>query len=110
MLSAEKLAPPDHLSDESRRQWAKIIDDGIATIDAAAYPMFVLLFEARDGREEARLKIIETGGAVIKDRFGQLKMNAWAARERDCAIVMDRAFKSLGFTQAPPDGSQGSLF
>lgn len=109
MELGEKPEPPAHLSDESRRQWREIIDRGVAVIDAAAYPMFVVLFEARDGREEARIKMAETGGPVIKDRFGQLKMNAWAARERDCAIVMDRAFKSLGFTQAPPD-TQGKLF
>jgi len=78
-------------------------------MDAASYPMWVMLYEAWDGREQARLKIIDTGGAVVPDRFGQLKMNAWAARERDCSIVMDRAFKSLGLTQAPPD-VQGSLF
>jgi phage terminase small subunit len=104
----EQFPPPVHLSEESKRQWVQMLEEGMH-MDAAAYPMLVMFFEARDTRDQARLELAATGGPVVKDRFNQLKLNAWSVVARDAAIVMDRAFKSLGLTQAPPD-PQGKLF
>ena len=101
-----KLEPPEHLTDESKWQWRRIVEEN--AIDVAAYPILIMLYEARDRREHARLMVEQTGGAVMKDRFGQMKANPWAAVERDNALIMIRAYKSLGFDQALP--GQGNLF
>ena len=97
--------PPDHLSDTSKLLWARIIQE--CAIDGAAYPILVMLCEARDRRDEARLKIIESGGAVVKDRFGQLKRNAWVDVEDKNGQLLTRAYTALGLNLAPP--SQGKL-
>lgn len=105
MVVAEKPEPPVYLTDESKRLWRDIVDQ--ADIDAAAYPILVVLCEAADRRHQARLKIEEMG-AVIIDRFGQPKRNPWVDIEDRNAQTMTRAYTALGFNQAPQD-SQGKL-
>jgi P27 family predicted phage terminase small subunit len=105
---ASKLEPPDHLSEESRRLWRQVTEEN--SIDAAAYPILLTYFEARDRREDARADIKENG-AIYKDRFGAPKMNPSVAIERDQTLIMHRAFRLLGFDQEARGGSnQGKLF
>lgn len=95
----EKVEPPAYLSEDSKLHWGKVVEQ--ATIDAAAYPILVMFFEARDARRVA-LDEIAVNGRVGKDRFGMLKPSPWCAIERDQALIMIRAYKSLGFDQALP--------
>lgn len=97
---------PAHLSEESRKLWADIMEEN--TLDAAAVPILLTFCEARDRREEARAAIKDRG-AVIKDRFEVEKISPWVAIERDSTLIMHRAFRLLGFDQEARDGNQGKL-
>ncbi len=105
MLSDGALPAPACLSEQRRALWDRIVEE--YTIDSAAAPMLETYLYALDCVDEAREKI-RVEGAVMKDRFGVNKPNPWTARERDSALVAQRAFRLLGFDQKPP--SQGSLF
>ena len=104
------VPPPQELSLESQELWKQIVDEN--AIDAAAYPILLTFFQARDRREQARAAMAaEGGGPVIKDRFGVEKMSPWAAVERDQTLIMHRAFRLLGFDQEPRGTEQqGKLF
>lgn len=99
------LPAPACLSEARRALWVAIVEE--YAIDSAAAPMLEAYLYALDCVDEARGKI-RAEGAVMKDRFGVNKPNPWTARERDSALVAQRAFRLLGFDQKPSD--QGTLF
>ncbi len=90
--------PPAHLSLESRRLWKRLFED--FEIDSAGEMLLVATLEAKDRRDQARVEIEKTG-AVVKDRWGQLKPNPWAGIERDAAATMMKGWRLLGFDLAP---------
>jgi P27 family predicted phage terminase small subunit len=92
----KKTTPPGHLSPASKKLWRAILDD--YEIDPAAELILEATLTAKDRHEQARAAIAKDG-AVVKDRFGQLKVNPWVAVERDAAGIMMRGFVRLGFDQ-----------
>ena len=101
-----KLEPPAHLSDEARRIWERIVEEN--AIDGAAEPQLRILVESWERREQARAAMREKGPVII-DRFGVEKVSPWAAIERDSTLIIQRAFRLLGFDQEPRGGEQGKL-
>lgn len=97
-LAAVEPAPA-HLSATAKAKWDELQE----ICGGAARPILVSMLEAMDRREQARLQIVEHG-AVIKDKFGIPKVSPWMAIERDSTLVMQRAFRLLGFDQEPRDG------
>lgn len=95
-MNAEKISAPEHLSDASKADWARIVDE--MEIDLPAARILETFFDARERRAEAR-ECIAKAGALTKDRFGVLKMNPAIAIERDSTLIMHRAFRLLGFDQ-----------
>jgi P27 family predicted phage terminase small subunit len=103
-----KIEPPAGLSDESKQLWTGICEE--SGIDTAAATILRTLCEANDRRNEARAALAQAG-AVLKDRFGQLKRNPWADVEVAQTQIMHRAFRLLGFDQEARGGDgQGELF
>ncbi len=108
-MNPDKAEPPQHLSEASRALWVQILEEN--SIDAAAVPVLMSYLEARDRREQARLEIIATGGPVTTDRFDKMKKNPWIEIERDATLMMQRAFRLLGFDQeSRATSDQGKLF
>lgn len=103
-MVAEKLEPPTCLSERRRTEWSRILEE--YAIDVASAPMLETYLYNLDCVDEARGHIREDG-AVLTDRFGQKKPNPWCARERDCSLVAQRAYRLLGFDLKPDD--QGKL-
>jgi len=88
-----KQKAPSHLSADSKKLFAAIIED--YEIDAAGEMVLIATLEARDRRDQARAAIA-TAGATITDRFGVIKASPWTAIERDAATTMMRGFRLLG--------------
>jgi hypothetical protein len=63
--------------------------------------MLDLLAESFDRRQEARVAIA-TVGAVVEDRFRQLKPNPWTTIERDSTLAIQRCYHALGLDLQPP--------
>lgn len=97
-MGGEAIPAPEHLTEQSKRDWAAIVEDN--AIDLAAAQILETFFDARERRAEARKNIGEVG-ALMKDRFGVWKVNPATAIERDSTLIMHRAFRLLGFDQEP---------
>ena len=106
-MEAVKMEPPAHLSEASRKLWAQVVEEN--QFDAAAHPILLTYFEARDRREKARAEI-QVNGEVFFDRFKCPKVSPWVAIERDQTLIMHRAFRLLGFDQEPRGTDQAKLF
>lgn len=104
MPVGEKLDAPACLSEKRRAEWSRIMED--YAIDVATAPMLETYLYMLDCVDEARAHI-QQEGAVMKDRFDQNKPNPWCARERDCSLIAQRAYRLLGFDLKPDD--QGKL-
>jgi phage terminase small subunit len=97
-MKNQKLKPPGHLSDESKKLWKSITND--YSIDESAGMILRMTLEAKDLHELARATIAKEG-SVIKDRWGQSKPHPSCAILRDAATVMGRGFRLLGMDLAP---------
>jgi phage terminase small subunit len=89
--------PPESLSAEARRLWKSTVEH--YAIDEQAAMVLKAGLEAMDRREQAR-QAIAKDGAVIKDRWGQLKPSPWCGIERDSAATLYKAFRLLGLDLA----------
>lgn len=95
----KKSAPPKHLTGETRKMWDRLQADYVLD-DAAAMSLLQAACEAFQRAQEARA-LIDKEGAVLKDRFGQLKAHPAAAIERDSRGQMISALRALRL--APED-------
>lgn len=85
--------PPRHLSASARAWWKKLTAD-YEIGDAAGELLLTTALEAFDRLQEAR-KAINRDGAVVKDRFGQLRSHPAVTVERDARSGMVTALRAL---------------
>ncbi|NQU38202.1 MAG: P27 family phage terminase small subunit [Actinobacteria bacterium] len=89
-----KTTAPRRLSPESKKLWAKVIEDyGIE--DAAFLRVLEVGLLALDRAESCR-KRIETDGLMVADRFKQKKSHPLLPVERDSRAQWFQAVKTLG--------------
>lgn len=91
--------PPNHLSTEARKVWAKISADYDLT-DTAGCLLLTTALEAFDRMREAQAVIAERG-AIYVDRFEQPKSNPACVIERDSRAAMLAALKALNLDLEP---------
>lgn len=84
---------PRHLKAGARLMYQQLQSD-FDVSDAAGKALLLAAAEARQRAEEARLAMAKSG-AVVADRFGQLKPSPWAAIERDSRASMVSALRAL---------------
>jgi hypothetical protein len=99
MVSVDaKLPPPEHLSEDARRIWERIVEEN--AIDAAAEPQLRILVDAWERREQARAAMKEKGPVII-DRFGYRSIPA----STPCLIWVHRvtpfSYDPRGFVYYP---------
>lgn len=85
--------PPSHLSQTAKAMWGRIIRD-FEIDDAAGLSLLRAACEAFERGDDAR-RIIKREGAVIKDRFDQLKPHPAVAIERDARGQLISALRAL---------------
>jgi P27 family predicted phage terminase small subunit len=90
--------PPPHLSADAAAWWAKILDEWV--LDHPSTLILTTALEAFD-RMKAAQEVIEEHGAVVADRFGQLRCNPATLVERDSRSAMLNALKQLHFDVEP---------
>jgi P27 family predicted phage terminase small subunit len=91
---------PSNLSPSGRKLWRSLAEE--LNLDSPGYLMLAVLCEIHDRREQAR-QAIAKDGAMIKDRWEQLKASPWLAVERDATLALQRAFHSLGLDLEPSE-------
>jgi len=97
------------LSPAARKIW----DEGIASgafPDRPSQAMLVRFCRLQDQIRDADAKILVTGGAVIRNRFGEPKPNPWVKIRLELIRESCRVFRLLGWDQEPRGGQQGDLF
>src|ERR1035438_6070419 len=95
-----KQQQPKHLTAAGKKLFREISDE-IDVSDRAASLLLMTLCEQFDRMNKARA-IIAKDGVIIDDRFGQKRAHPACAIERDATAAMMRAWRLLGFDQAPP--------
>ena len=84
---------PKHLKADARRMWQRLMAD-YQLDDSAALALLQAACEAYQRAQEARA-LIDKAGAVITDRFDQLKSHPAVAIERDSRAQMISALRAL---------------
>ena len=98
MKKSEHKAPAT-LSAEARKWWAKLLlEYGID--DPAGLFLLQTSLEAFDRMKEAQRRI-KKDGAIIKDRFDQLRAHPAITTERDSRAQMLMAMKNLNLDIEP---------
>ena len=98
MKKSEYKAPAT-LSVEARGWWARLLDEyGID--DPAGLLLLQTSLEAFDRMKQAQ-KRIKKDGAIIKDRFDQLRAHPAITTERDSRAQMLMAMKNLNLDIEP---------
>jgi P27 family predicted phage terminase small subunit len=93
------LKPPSDLSFEAKKLWKSIqAEYGIEDATGITYLDTGCRFFARMREAQAT---IAREGAVVKDRFDQLKPHPAAIIERDAASSMIKAFRQLNLDVEP---------
>ena len=85
--------PPAHLSVGAKKLWRDLFEEFVLD-DAAGAALLRVAVEAFDRAEEARVRI-KRDGAVVLDRFRQLKAHPSCAIERDARGQFMAAIRSL---------------
>jgi len=99
-----KQKPPAHLSRRARDWWKRIA--GEWNLDDAGLLILQSAMEAFDRMVEAQA-LIKKDGAVVEDRFGQLKVHPGALVERDSRSAMLAALKALHLDLEPLQDGPG---
>ena len=86
-------AIPKHLKASARRMWERLRADYHIN-DAAGLSLLQAACESFQRAEDARATI-DKAGAVLSDRFGQLKAHPACAIERDARGQMIAALRAL---------------
>ena len=100
MKNSDRPKAPAHLSAPAKKWWRALTDTYEFT-----EPDSVLILETALScydRAEAAREMVQKEGAVVKDRFGQLKAHPATVTERDGKMAMLRALKQLGLDVLPP--------
>lgn len=92
---------PKHLRADARRMWDRLRAD-YAIDDSAGLALLQAACEAYQRAQEARERI-DKDGAILKDRFKQLKPHPACVIERDARSQMINALRAL---RLAPDESQ----
>lgn len=85
--------PPKHLKADARRMWQRLRAE-YELDDSAALALLQAACEAYQRAQEARAAI-DKAGAVVPDRFGQLKQHPSVTIERDSRGQMIAALRAL---------------
>jgi P27 family predicted phage terminase small subunit len=100
MKNSSRPKAPAHLSAAAKKWWAALTDlyefespDSVMTLEC--------VMECFDRATAAR-QMVEKDGAVVKDRFGQLKAHPATVIERDAKMAMLRALRALGLDIIQP--------
>jgi len=100
MKNSSRPKAPAHLSAAAKKWWSKLISeyefetpDSVMTLEC--------VMECFDRATAAR-EMVEKDGAVLNDRFGQLKAHPATVIERDARMAMLRALKALGLDVVQP--------
>ena len=88
-----KQNAPKHLKADARRMWQRLQAD-YELDDSAALALLQAACEAYQRAQEARAAI-DKAGAVLSDRFGQLKAHPACGIERDSRGQMIAALRTL---------------
>jgi P27 family predicted phage terminase small subunit len=97
---AMKKSTPKKLSAEARR-WRKKIIESFELDDDAGMLLLQTAMEAFDEMRRAQNQIAQDG-AVVKDRFGQLRQHPAALNLRDSRTAMMRSLKALNLDIEQP--------
>lgn len=92
-MTAKLPGPPKHLAATGKRLWTSVLSE-FTVDDAAGLALLRAACEAADRADQARRRIAREG-AVVKDRFGQLKAHPAVAIERDARAAMISAFRAM---------------
>lgn len=87
------MKPPNHLKAPAKKFWNQMMED-YEIDDAGGLALLQAACEAYQRSHEAR-KTINKEGAVIKDRFGQLKPHPATSIERDARGQLITALRAL---------------
>ena len=98
-----KPKAPEHLSKEAKKLWRSTCEN--YAIDDQAAMILQAGLEALDRRTQARIEIA-AGGAVIRDRWDQVKPSPWVAIERDAAATLCKTFRLLGMDLSANGGGR----
>ena len=95
-------APPITLEREGAELWRDMVDElrrlGLLTsVDRAALAAYCAAFQRI---AEARRGMKRTGGPVVKDASGALRMNPWVRIEKAATETLTRIATEFGFTPA----------
>ena len=95
----KKSTAPKHLSTEARSWWDRLLTEYGITDDAGLLLLQTALesFDRMRGCQEA----VTRDGAMIKDRFDQLKPHPLLATERDARAQMLSSLKALNLDLEP---------
>jgi P27 family predicted phage terminase small subunit len=100
MKNSNRPKAPAHLSAAAKKWWVALTDiyefespDSVMTLEC--------VMECLDRATTAR-QMVEKEGAVVKDRFGQLKAHPATVIERDAKMAMLRALRALGLDIIQP--------
>jgi P27 family predicted phage terminase small subunit len=94
-----KNSPPDELSKEAKTWWRRLVDE-YAIEDQAGHLLLQMALQSFDRMNEAR-ELIAKHGAVVTDRWGQLRANPACTVERDSRAAMLAALKALNLDLEP---------
>ena len=97
MKKSVTAKPPKHLSREAAGWWSKIVNEW--DLDAAARLILEIGLEAFDRMRAAQK--LTSASVVLKDRFGQFKLNPACTVERDSRAALLSALKQLNLDIEP---------
>jgi P27 family predicted phage terminase small subunit len=96
--------PPKKLSREAKQWWSKIV--GTWDLDDPGLMLLESVLEAFDRMRDAQA-MLEKDGAVVKDRFGQLKAHPATLIERDAKGTLLRTLRALNLDLEPLNDKPG---
>jgi hypothetical protein len=91
---------PKHLSDDGREFWSSVISE-FSINDAAGFALLLTAAEALDRMSAAR-RVIQDEGELVKDRYGQSRINPACQLERDSRNGFLAAMRALHLETGPP--------
>ena len=93
------LTPPKHLTPAAKKWWRTTASE--FDLDAHHLHLLTLACEMLDRSADAR-SIVQTEGAIIRDRFNQSRENPAAKLERDSKITFARLLRELALDIEDP--------
>jgi P27 family predicted phage terminase small subunit len=91
--------PPKHLKTQAKALWESVVED--FEIEGPALTVLQACCEAFQRMQEAR-GAIDRDGALVKNRFGELRPHPALNVERDARAGFLRAWRTLNLETAPP--------